>query len=117
MQESNLVAAIKLVFKDTDLVVLQHLFSFYNSVSYCGILIIFACSGTRVASPISLSYFIVFSSILFGEYLSLQYVNSMNCTVSAGLGWFGGSALYEWLRMHKMSGLNLALHWHLFVWL
>jgi hypothetical protein len=68
-------------------------------------------------SSISLSYFIVFSSILFGEYLSLQYVNSMNCTVSAGLGWFGGSALYEWLRMHKMSGLNLALHWHLFVWL
>jgi hypothetical protein len=23
----------------------------------------------------------------------------MNCTVSVGLGWFGGSALYEWLRM------------------
>lgn len=53
MRKSNLVAAVKLVFKDTDLVVLQHLFSFYNSVSYCGILIIFACSGIRVASQIS----------------------------------------------------------------
>jgi hypothetical protein len=61
-------------------------------------------------------YFIVFSSILSGEYLSLQYVNSMNCTVNVGLGWFGSSALYGWLRMQSMSGLNLALHWHLFVW-
>jgi hypothetical protein len=68
-------------------------------------------------SSISLSYFIVFASIWSGEYLSLQYVNSMNCTVNVGLGWFGGSALYEWLRMYRMSGLNLALHWHMFVWL
>jgi hypothetical protein len=29
-------------------------------------------------SSIRPSYFIVFSSILFDEYLSLQYVNSMN---------------------------------------
>jgi hypothetical protein len=50
-------------------------------------------------SSIRPSYFTIFSSILSGEYLSLQYVNSMNCTVSVGLGWFGGSALYGWLRM------------------
>jgi hypothetical protein len=68
-------------------------------------------------SSIRPSYFIVFSFILFGEYLSLQYVNSMNCTVNVGLGWFGGSILYGWLRMQSMSGLNLALHWHLCVWL
>jgi hypothetical protein len=49
--------------------------------------------------------------------LSLQYVNSMNCTVNVGLGWFGCSTLYGWLRMQSMSGLNLALHWHLSVWL
>ena len=68
-------------------------------------------------SSISLSYFIDFSFILFGEYLSLQYVNSMNCTINVGLGWFSGSALYGWLRMHRMSSLSLALHWHLFDWL
>jgi hypothetical protein len=68
-------------------------------------------------SSISLSYFTVFSSILSSEYLLLQYVNSMNCTVNVGLGWFGGSTLYGWLHMHRMSGLSLALHWHLFVWL
>jgi hypothetical protein len=62
-------------------------------------------------------YFTIFSFILLGEYLSLQYVNSINCTVSVGLGWFGGSALYGWLRMQSMSSLNLALHWHLCVWL
>jgi hypothetical protein len=44
-------------------------------------------------------------------------VNSINCTVNVGLGWFGGSALYGWLRMQSMSGLNLALHWHLCIWL
>jgi hypothetical protein len=68
-------------------------------------------------SSISLSYFAIFSSILSGAYLSLQYVNSINCTVNEGLGCFGGSSLYGWFRMHRMSGLSLALHWHLFVWL
>ena len=58
------------------------------------------------------SYFIVFSFILSGEYLSLQYVNLMNHTDIIGLGWFGGSALYGWLRMQSISGLNLALHRH-----
>jgi hypothetical protein len=51
-------------------------------------------------------YFTNFSFILSGEYLLLQYVNSMNCTINVGLGWFGGSALYGWLRMQSMSGLN-----------
>jgi hypothetical protein len=41
----------------------------------------------------------------------------MNCIVSVELGWFGGSALYGWLRMQSISGLNLALHWHLWIWL
>jgi hypothetical protein len=44
-------------------------------------------------------------------------VNSINCTVSVWLGSCGGSALYGWLWMHSMSGLSLALHWHLCVWL
>ena len=62
-------------------------------------------------------YFSVFSLILSGEYLSLQYVNSINCTVHEVVGPCGGLALYGWFRMHKMSGLSLALHWHLCVWL
>jgi hypothetical protein len=41
----------------------------------------------------------------------------MNCTVNVELGRCGGSALYGWFRMHRMSGLSLALHWHLCVWL
>jgi hypothetical protein len=62
-------------------------------------------------------YFLVFSWILSGEYLSLQYVNSIKCTMSVGLGPIGGSVLYGWLRIHNMSGFSLALHWHLCVWL
>jgi hypothetical protein len=61
-------------------------------------------------SLISLRYLSIFSWILSGEYLSLQYVNSMNCTVRVWLGSCGGSALYRWFRMHSMSGLSLALH-------
>jgi hypothetical protein len=45
-------------------------------------------------SLISPRYLSVFSWILDGEYLSLQYVNSMNCIVSVWLGSCGGSALY-----------------------
>jgi hypothetical protein len=61
-------------------------------------------------SLISPRYLSIFSCILLGEYLSLQYVNSMNCTVSVWLGSCGGSALYGWFQMHSMSGLSLALH-------
>ena len=57
-------------------------------------------------SSIRPSYFIGFLFIFSGEYLLLQYVNSMNCTINVGLGWFGGSTLYEWLCMQSMSGLN-----------
>ena len=44
--------------------------------------------------------------------LSWQYVNSMNWTLSVGEGemsvciWFGAPS------MHRVSGLNLAWHWH-----
>jgi hypothetical protein len=62
-------------------------------------------------------YLSVLSWILSREYLSLQYVNSMNCIVSVWLGSCGGSALYGWFLMHSISGLSLALHWHLCVWL
>jgi hypothetical protein len=34
-------------------------------------------------------YFTVFPFILSNEYLSLQYVNSINCTLSVGLDWVG----------------------------
>jgi hypothetical protein len=61
-------------------------------------------------SLISPRYLSFFSWIFSGEYLSLQYVNSMNCTVSVWLGPCGGSVLYGWLRRHSMSGLSLALH-------
>jgi hypothetical protein len=47
--------------------------------------------------------------------MSLQYVNSMNCIVIYGVGDSGGGELYGWPKMHFMSGLNLALQWHLWV--
>jgi hypothetical protein len=68
-----------------------------------------------VMSLITPRYLTIFSWILSREYLSLQYVNSMNCTVSVWFGSCGGSALYGCFRMHSMSGLSLALHWHLCV--
>jgi hypothetical protein len=61
-------------------------------------------------SLMSPRYLSIFSWILSGEYMSLQYVNYMNCTVSVWLGPCGGSALYGWLWMHSISGLSLALH-------
>ena len=68
-------------------------------------------------SLINPAYLSVFSWILFGKYLPLQYINSMNCIVRVWLGTCGGSALYRWLQMHSILGLSLALHWHLCVWL
>jgi hypothetical protein len=61
-------------------------------------------------SLISPRYLSVFSWILSGEYLSLQYVNSMNYIMSVWFGPSGGFALYRWLWMHSISGLSLALH-------
>ena len=60
-------------------------------------------------------YLSIFSWILFEEYLSLLYGNSINCTMSMWLGSYGSSTLYGWFRMHSMSSLSLALHWHLCV--
>ena len=68
-------------------------------------------------SLIKLEYLSVFLKNLSREYLSLQYVNSINCIVHVEVGPCGGSTLYGWFRMHKMSGLSLALHWHRCVWL
>jgi hypothetical protein len=45
-------------------------------------------------SLISPRYLSVFSCILSREYLSLQYVNSINCTMSVWLGPCGGFVLY-----------------------
>jgi hypothetical protein len=59
---------------------------------------------------ISPRYLFVFSWIFSGEYLSLQYVNSINCTMSVWFGSCGGFALYGWFQMHRISGLSLALH-------
>jgi hypothetical protein len=61
-------------------------------------------------SLINPRYFSIFSWILSWEYLSLQYVNSMNHTMRVWLGSCGSSALYGWLRMHSISSLSLALH-------
>ena len=47
--------------------------------------------------------------------LSLSYVNLMNCMVRSGVGVSGGGWLYGWPMMHSMSGLSLALQWHLWV--
>ena len=49
------------------------------------------------------------------ENMSSQYVNSMNCFVSYDVGQFGGGWLYGWPMTHSMFGLNLGLHWHLWV--
>jgi hypothetical protein len=68
-------------------------------------------------SLISPRYFSVFTWNLSREYLSFQYVNSMNWNLSVWLGSFGGFVLYGWLRMQSIFGLSLALHIHLCVWL
>ena len=45
--------------------------------------------------------------------MSLQYVNSMNCMVIAGVGDSSGGELCGWPKMHVMSSFSLALQWHL----
>ena len=49
----------------------------------------------------------------FAANLSLQYVNSMNCMVIPVLGAYGGGWLYGCPMTHNISGLYLALQWHL----
>jgi hypothetical protein len=58
-------------------------------------------------------YFAIFLSRVSAANLSLQYVNSMNCMVVPCVGVSGGARLYGWPMMHIMSGLSLALQWHL----
>jgi hypothetical protein len=43
----------------------------------------------------------------------LQKVNSMNWIVRLSVGFDGGSLLCGCPFTHRMSGLNLALQWHL----
>ena len=58
-------------------------------------------------------YFTVFSFILSSEYLSLQYVNSMNYSVNVGLGWFGGIFVFGYCRYMVVA--NVALYFLEFV--
>ena len=58
-------------------------------------------------------YLVTFRSWVSAENRSLQYVNSINCIVIIGVGTYGGGKLYGWPKMHNMSGLSLALQWHL----
>ena len=58
-------------------------------------------------------YFWILFAIVSCENLSLQYVNSINCIMRLSIGFGGGSFLYGSPLTHRMSGLNLALQWHL----
>ena len=60
-------------------------------------------------------YLLFFPSIDSGKNLLLQYVNSMNCMVRLGFMSVGGSFWYGNPLTQRMSGLNLALQWHLCV--
>ena len=58
-------------------------------------------------------YFVLFLSSISATNLSLQYVNSINYMVNYGVGASCGGWLYGWPMTHNMSGLNMALQWHL----
>ena len=60
-------------------------------------------------------YLLFFTSSVSGENLSLQNVNSINCMVRWGSMCVGGSFWYGNPLTQRMSGLNLALQWHLCV--
>jgi hypothetical protein len=60
-------------------------------------------------------YLLFFASIVSGENLSLQYVNSINCMVRLRSMSTGGSFWYGSPFTQRISGLNLALQWHLCV--
>ena len=61
---------------------------------------------------ISGMYFLFFASIVYGENLSLQYVNSINCMVRLRSMSTGRSFWYGSPFTQRISGLNLALQWH-----
>ena len=60
-------------------------------------------------------YLLFYASIAYGENLSLQYVNSINCMVRLGSISAGGSFWYGSPLMQRISDLNIALQWHLCV--
>ena len=60
-------------------------------------------------------YLLFFASSVYGENLSLQYVNSMNCMVRLGSMSVGGSFWYGNPLTQRMSCLNMELQWHLCV--
>ena len=70
-----------------------------------------------LATILSISgvYLLFFASIVSGENLSLQYVNSINCMVRLGFMSEGGVCWYGSPFTHRMSGLNRELQWHLCV--
>ena len=57
-------------------------------------------------------YFSIFFSIISGENLSLQYVNSMNCMMRLLLWFVRRSDSYANSFIHSIFGLNLVLLWH-----
>ena len=58
-------------------------------------------------------YLLFFASSVYGENMSLQYVNSINYTVRLGSMFVGGSFWYGKPLIQRMFGLNLELQWHL----
>ena len=60
-------------------------------------------------------YLLFFVSIVSGENLSLQYVNSINCMERLGSTSMGAAFWYGNPLTQRMSGLNLELQWHLCV--
>ena len=60
-------------------------------------------------------YLLFFASIVSGENLSLQYVNSINCMVRLGSTSVGAALWYGSPLTQRISGLNLELQWHLCV--
>lgn len=45
-----------------------------------------------------------FLSRVYAMNLSLQYVNSMDCIMTYGIGVFGGGWLYKWPMVQSMLG-------------
>jgi hypothetical protein len=58
-------------------------------------------------------YFWILLLIDSSENLSLVYVNSINCTVRLSVGCEGGMVWWGKPLIHRRSGLNQALQWHL----
>ena len=61
---------------------------------------------------ISESYLICLYVRAWSRNLSWQYVNLMNWTTSLGEGEMGVCVWFGAPNMHRISGLNLAWHWH-----